>query len=178
MHPQCFTSHEVEGHSLVFCATCGHGVHEECLYRYANEQSTSPFVYNPFDEGYATVTGRRASHGRGAPMTPSTAPSSPMVMSSASSAQWLLPSEQALFTTSYFPSRVQSRVTSPSTEYEMMDSSASRSVLLMQCPSGCGHSCLLSLPLAELPVPPEPMTAFEVSRRGDELGYDEDVVVE
>lgn len=200
----CSICHQVETSLFVFCATCGHGAHEECLYSYAAELSFS--AYSPaegyetatedediaeYDEDYDNVNAgqdgairadavagadrhrhhphqnhhhhknhglkKYSGHHQSASSTATTAattpattePSSPaIVSSSASSGHWLFPSEHALFSSSGFPSRSHSRATSPTPD--LLDALESRATLLAQCPSGCGHSCLLSLPLSEL----------------------------
>lgn len=125
----------------IFCPTCGHGAHEDCLYAYAEDSSRS------------ALSGLNPDRLSALP-TPTTVPSSPHIaLDSPSSGHWLFPSEQALFTpASALASRLNSRAASPDIPHLDQNALESRAVLLSQCPSGCGHSCLLALPLSELPA--------------------------
>lgn len=130
----------------MWCVTCGHGAHESCLYLYAAEMAIAPSALGQeplLDLDYfsrrSSSSAIAALHGMYTPTA--TAPSSPL---------WLFPAEQALFhaTPASAPqSRMQSRAVSPDGQLEALES---RTILLSQCPSGCGHQCLLTLPLTEL----------------------------
>lgn len=134
-------SHTVGMALWIFCPTCGHGAHEDCLYAYASDISRS------------ALSGLHADRLLSGLPTPTTVPSSPHIaLDSPSSIHWLFPSEQALFTpVSALPSRLNSRAASPDIPHLDQNALESRAILLSQCPSGCGHSCLLALPLSELP---------------------------
>lgn len=134
-------SHTVGMALWIFCPTCGHGAHEDCLYAYASDISRS------------ALSGLHADRLLSGLPTPTTVPSSPHIaLDSPSSGHWLFPSEQALFTpVSALPSRLNSRAASPDIPHLDQNALESRAILLSQCPSGCGHSCLLALPLSELP---------------------------
>lgn len=139
-------SHIVGTGLWIFCSTCGHGAHEDCLYSYASEVSHTTSTVGSIERVLSALP------------TPSTVPNSPHLAGSPGSGHWLFPSEHALFTpASALQSRLQSRAASPEVPDPDQNALLSRALLLSQCPSGCGHSCLLTLPLSELP---EPMWAF------------------
>ena len=135
----CSICHTVGTSLWIWCTTCGHGAHESCLYLYAAEMSIVPEGQEPLlDLDYFS---RRSTPLQGMHTPTATAPSSPL---------WLFPAEQALFhaTPASVPqSRLHSRAVSPELGLEAIET---RTILLSQCPSGCGHSCLLTLPLTEL----------------------------
>ena len=82
-------SHTVGMELWIFCATCGHGAHEECLYAYASDISLEiaslSGIEEPLEVDYfsSRALGASARTANTSSATPTaTAPSSPM---------WLFP---------------------------------------------------------------------------------------